>query len=196
MNSLKFLVLLSCVIFCSGRRYKCGPVSTDDTTVSSIVTTIVTAGTGESTVSTIGSSEIVCPDCVIGLTDTFVNYIKQMFDNHGPSDGVCKSSKTKISFPGFAFGYNYDMCCCFKVVAPPIDCNIPGQTICPTTPGIGAFESMGHYFNRTAKILENAPDNGCCNFGTVQMIIDKVFSGLSKDACTCIDFTKAIDFSF
>lgn len=202
MNSLQIFVFFACAILCSGRRLKCGPAETtlieSKTTLIESETTSKTietsSGTHSEASTTIASNEVVCPDCDIGLTDSFVNYVKKMFDNHGPSDGVCLASNQKISFPGLAFGYSYDICCCVPQAAP-IDCSLPGQTICPPTPGIGPFENLGSYFNRTESILANAPENGCCNFGTVQLLFFSFFTGLPKDICTCLDFTKAIDFS-
>lgn len=190
------LVIFSCVFLCSGRRLKCGPVGTTLNTSSTTTDESLSSADSEDTsASTVVSTENVCQLCGLGQTDSILNDFKQMFDNQaGPSDCVCADSTEKLSVPGFPFGYSYEMGCCYPQ-APPIDCSLPGQTICPPTPGMGLSESLASYISRLDSILVDAPANGCCNFGTFQARYLKGFMGLQRDICTCLDFTKIIDFS-
>lgn len=129
---------------------------------------------------------VICPECDWRMTETYGEYVMKTLTSGGPKDGSCDSGHEKWIYEAEPYGLTTDVCCCLKVKVAPIDCERFTAPVCPAIPKIGRNENIKDYFSRVSRELKDAPENGCCPFGTFKWIFEKALTG-TKDLCSCLD---------
>lgn len=129
----------------------------------------------------------VCPDCVFGPQDTYVQFAMRYLNGHGPADAPCLSGTKWIHY-GRDYGLPNNACCCLHgPISEPIDCGPDNSSpMCPHALALGMDEPIGHFYQRIGRNVRGAPANGCCPEGTFKWIFDKESTGAEADICSCI----------